>query len=234
MKHRIDGFPILATGQATGYRPLQISEFDFEQDTRNLTTTTAYANDQAVLEKKKIQLNSKVVLHHRPNLLSSTHPTTQAPPRRRQFQQNHPALLNVVVTMSSHEPSTVQVTLNSIHAISFWTWSSEDDVCAICQNPLDGCAEGCEFPGDDSPVVWGECQHAFHLRCLQQWLQTNNSCPICRRDWKYSSDENKTDAAKAAAAAAAAAAAVPDTATVPAADIVAIATAAAAAAMADT
>ena len=142
--------------------------------------------------------------------------------------------LNVVVTMSSHEPSTVQVTLNSIHAISFWTWSSEDDVCAICQNPLDGCAEGCEFPGDDSPVVWGECQHAFHLRCLQQWLQTNNSCPICRRDWKYSSDENKTDAAKAAAAAAAAAAAVPDTATVPAADIVAIATAAAAAAMADT
>ena len=171
-----------------------------------------------------------MVLHHR-----STRSTTQAPPRRRQFQQNHPALFKrVVVVTMSHEPSTVQVTLNSIHAISFWTWSSEDDVCAICQNPLDGCAEGCEFPGDDSPVVWGECQHAFHLRCLQQWLQTNNSCPICRRDWKYSSDENKTDAAKAAAAAAAAAAAVPDTATVPAADIVAIATAAAAAAMADT
>ena len=90
-------------------------------------------------------------------------------------------------------PSTMQVTLNSIHAVSFWTWSSDDDVCAICQNPLDGVAEGAEFPGDDSPVVWGDCQHAFHLRCLQQWLSTNNSCPICRRDWNFASDENKEE-----------------------------------------
>ena len=87
----------------------------------------------------------------------------------------------------------MQVTLNSIHAVSFWTWSSDDDVCAICQNPLDGVAEGAEFPGDDSPVVWGDCQHVFHLRCLQQWLSTNNSCPICRRDWNFASDENKEE-----------------------------------------
>ena len=92
--------------------------------------------------------------------------------------------------MVEHDCSSMKITINSVHAISYWTWSSDDDVCAICQNPLDGCAEGAEFPGDDSPVVWGDCQHAFHLRCLQRWLQTNNSCPICRRDWNFASDNN--------------------------------------------
>jgi anaphase-promoting complex subunit 11 len=60
-------------------------------------------------------------------------------------------------------------------------------------------AEGAEFPGDDSPVVWGDCQHAFHLRCLQQWLSTNNSCPICRRDWNFASDENEGEKNEAGA-----------------------------------
>ena len=82
----------------------------------------------------------------------------------------------------------MQVRLKKVHAVSFWTWSSSDEVCAICQNPLDACAEGAEFPGDDSSVVWGECKHAFHLRCLTRWLQANNSCPICRRDWSFASD----------------------------------------------
>ncbi len=24
------------------------------------------------------------------------------------------------------------------------------------------------------------CDHGFHLGCLWQWLQVNNSCPLCR------------------------------------------------------
>ena len=85
-------------------------------------------------------------------------------------------------------PTPMQVRLKKVHAVSFWTWSASDEVCAICQNPLDACAEGAEFPGDDSSVVWGECKHAFHLRCLTRWLQANNSCPICRREWSFASD----------------------------------------------
>ena len=112
-----------------------------------------------------------------------------------------------VPTMSDIQPSTMKVTINACNSISFWTWTGDDDdVCAICQNPLDGCAEGAEFPGDESPVVWGDCQHAFHLRCLQRWLQTNNSCPICRRDWNFASDNNGENAAANPEAVAAAAA----------------------------
>jgi hypothetical protein len=37
-------------------------------------------------------------------------------------------------------------------------------MCGICRNPFDGCPPESKFPGDDSPVVWGTCGHAFHLQ----------------------------------------------------------------------
>ena len=92
----------------------------------------------------------------------------------------------------------MEVRINKVHAISFWTWSASDEVCAICQNALDACAEGAEYPGDDSSVAWGGCDHAFHLMCLTRWLETNNSCPICRREWSYKS-ENAADGDSAGA-----------------------------------
>ncbi len=46
-----------------------------------------------------------------------------------------------------------------------------------------------KYPGDDSPVVWGVCGHAFHLQCITKWLssQTEQRCPFCRRTWEYKS-----------------------------------------------
>ena len=46
-----------------------------------------------------------------------------------------------------------------------------------------------KYPGDDSPVVWGVCGHAFHLQCINKWLssQTEQRCPFCRRSWEYKS-----------------------------------------------
>ena len=55
------------------------------------------------------------------------------------------------------------------------------------------------YPGDGAPVVWGVCGHAFHLQCISQWLQTKNTCCICRRDWEFES--NSADRADAHAAA---------------------------------
>ena len=90
----------------------------------------------------------------------------------------------------------MDVCINKVHSISFWTWSASDEVCAICQNALDACAEGAEYPGDDSSVAWGECDHAFHLMCLTRWLESNHSCPICRRDWNYKSENSNDGSSK--------------------------------------
>lgn len=43
-----------------------------------------------------------------------------------------------------------------------------DDVCGICRMPFDGCPPDAKYPGDDSPVVWGVCTHAFHLQCINR------------------------------------------------------------------
>jgi anaphase-promoting complex subunit 11 len=62
-----------------------------------------------------------------------------------------------------------------------------DDVCGICRMPFDGCPPDGKYPGDDSPVVWGICTHAFHLQCINRWLQsqTEQKCPFCRRQWEF-------------------------------------------------
>ena len=88
-----------------------------------------------------------------------------------------------------------------------WGDDVDGDVCGICQFPFEGCPPGVMYPGDGAPVVWGVCGHAFHLQCISQWLQTKNTCCICRRDWEFES--NSADRADAHAAANPAPAAAP-------------------------
>ncbi|KAG2492827.1 hypothetical protein HYH03_008983 [Edaphochlamys debaryana] len=83
-----------------------------------------------------------------------------------------------------------EIKVKKWHAVAAWTWEA-DDVCGICRAPFDGCPPDCKYPGDDSPVVWGACQHAYHLQCIQKWLSssdrsgTEQKCPLCRQPWEY-------------------------------------------------
>ena len=81
--------------------------------------------------------------------------------------------------------SRLRVSVKKVRAIAVWTWGASEDICAICQNHLDGCAPGIDFPGDDSGVVWGGCKHAFHLHCISDSLKTSELCPLCRRAWEW-------------------------------------------------
>ncbi|KAF8717614.1 hypothetical protein AX14_012098 [Amanita brunnescens Koide BX004] len=62
----------------------------------------------------------------------------------------------------------------------------EGDVCGICRVPFEGCCPSCKMPGDDCPLIWGECTHIFHMHCLLKWIGTAASkqqCPMDRRPW---------------------------------------------------
>ncbi|KAB2050335.1 hypothetical protein ERO13_A13G217750v2 [Gossypium hirsutum] len=53
---------------------------------------------------------------------------------------------------------------------------------------FDGCCSDCKLPGDDCPLIWGACNHAFHLHCILKWVNSQTSqahCPMCRREWKF-------------------------------------------------
>eukprot|EP01023_Acetabularia_acetabulum_P012998 TRINITY_DN1615_c0_g1_i17.p8 TRINITY_DN1615_c0_g1~~TRINITY_DN1615_c0_g1_i17.p8 ORF type:complete len:104 (-),score=13.49 TRINITY_DN1615_c0_g1_i17:1386-1697(-) len=86
--------------------------------------------------------------------------------------------------------STISVKIKRWHAVGKWCWDTNDKICGICHSPFDGCAPECKYPGDDCPVVWGQCGHAFHLQCIQAWEKNTSanqehSCPLCRRPWEY-------------------------------------------------
>lgn len=43
--------------------------------------------------------------------------------------------------------------------------------CSVCLN---------EFTEDDSLRLLPKCSHAFHVPCIDTWLQSHKNCPICR------------------------------------------------------
>ncbi|KAF9786110.1 anaphase-promoting complex subunit Apc11 [Thelephora terrestris] len=90
----------------------------------------------------------------------------------------------------------MKVKIKAWHAIAQWQWDTgntdhdegdgEGDVCGICRVPYEGCCPTCKVPGDDCPLIWGECSHVFHMHCLLKWIGTPASkqqCPMDRRTW---------------------------------------------------
>ncbi|KAF3778029.1 RING-H2 finger protein [Nymphaea thermarum] len=55
---------------------------------------------------------------------------------------------------------------------SFPAGSSAGSECAVC---LAG------FEGADMLRVLPKCRHAFHMDCVDKWLEGHESCPVCRQ-----------------------------------------------------
>lgn len=49
--------------------------------------------------------------------------------------------------------------------------SSSPSKCVVCLN---------EFQENDMLRLLPKCSHAFHLDCIDVWLQSNSNCPLCR------------------------------------------------------
>ena len=46
--------------------------------------------------------------------------------------------------------------------------------CSVCMESLTN------QPVDTEGLIQLPCKHTFHASCIKKWLNTNNSCPICR------------------------------------------------------
>lgn len=95
----------------------------------------------------------------------------------------------------------MKVTVKEVHSVFAWTWhipresrdaqfeaidaSDEgDDVCGICRANYNATCPSCKYPGDECPLVVGDCNHNFHVHCIYRWLDTDTSrglCPMCRQ-----------------------------------------------------
>jgi anaphase-promoting complex subunit 11 len=96
----------------------------------------------------------------------------------------------------------MKVTIKQWNAVAAWRWDMpEDDMCGICRNPYDSTCSKCKYPGDDCPLLKGECHHSFHMvlahlkvslsirlttekHCIFSWLRqeaAQEKCPMCRQ-----------------------------------------------------
>ncbi|VDL98216.1 unnamed protein product [Schistocephalus solidus] len=78
--------------------------------------------------------------------------------------------------------------INNWFGVGTWRWCTNDNTCGICRNTFETCCAECKLPGDDCPLVWGQCSHCFHMHCIINWLNTRQSgqlCPLCRQEWKF-------------------------------------------------
>ncbi|KAL0249142.1 hypothetical protein GEMRC1_004375 [Eukaryota sp. GEM-RC1] len=80
---------------------------------------------------------------------------------------------------------TFNLELLQYNGIAFWQWDTKDrDCCGICHNSFDAPCPKCELPGDNCPLLWGECTHPFHMHCILRWLDEKIECPLCRQEFR--------------------------------------------------
>ena len=64
----------------------------------------------------------------------------------------------------------LRVRIRRFHGVAKWTWNvgrgdeDEEEVCGICQSAFEGTPPGVKYPGDEAPVVFGVCKHAFERK----------------------------------------------------------------------
>ncbi|KAL7414952.1 anaphase-promoting complex subunit 11 RING-H2 finger-domain-containing protein [Mrakia frigida] len=94
----------------------------------------------------------------------------------------------------------MKVHVKNWQAVAIWRWDTaaqgedgkiapedpDEEVCGICRLAFDSTCPECKIPGDDCPLIWGQCTHVFHMHCLLKWIDTESSkgqCPMDRREW---------------------------------------------------
>ncbi|VDN17040.1 unnamed protein product [Gongylonema pulchrum] len=60
----------------------------------------------------------------------------------------------------------LKITILKWNVAAAWKWAVSDENCGICRMPFEACCNGCKTPGDECPLAFGECKHAFHMHCI--------------------------------------------------------------------
>lgn len=68
--------------------------------------------------------------------------------------------------------------IESIDLVGYWEWNLNYDTCAICRISLQ------EINNEDNHICIGNCNHVYHLECINKWLSKRNVCPLCNQSWE--------------------------------------------------
>ncbi|XP_041001754.1 E3 ubiquitin-protein ligase EL5-like [Juglans microcarpa x Juglans regia] len=89
---------------------------------------------------------------------------------RRARQRSVPETTTEMITSTSINISTAQLIPAHKYQKSV-SLVGEDGTCAVCL---------CEFEDDEELRTLPACMHSFHVSCIDMWLYSHSTCPICR------------------------------------------------------
>ena len=111
-----------------------------------------------------------------PPVQNILHPTTQQEPRRIYVEFVY--MINPIFFFPNPNSRTEQMHPASKSAIEKLEKVSVDQsimkdekACAVCCN---------DFKEGEEVQRW-PCKHMFHSACTKPWLETHNTCPVCRQ-----------------------------------------------------
>lgn len=80
-------------------------------------------------------------------------------------------LTNIIQENIDNEPHGLsQESLERLRNNSFLHNGEESQQCSICLESINA----------RDRIVNLQCEHTFHLSCIERWCESHNSCPLCR------------------------------------------------------
>ncbi|XP_054167009.1 E3 ubiquitin-protein ligase RNF38-like [Oppia nitens] len=98
--------------------------------------------------------------------------------------ENYEALLSLAERLGEAKPRGLA--RNEIEQLPSYRYKpenaheSDQTTCVVCM---------CDFEAKQNLRVL-PCAHEFHVRCVDKWLKTNRTCPICRGDASFTEHES--------------------------------------------
>jgi hypothetical protein len=80
-----------------------------------------------------------------------------------------------------------KVTVKKMAATAMWRIDVQNEICAICKVSLQELCTACEAApaGDACLIAVGECNHEYHMHCIDNWVRVGKAfCPLCKDAWE--------------------------------------------------
>ncbi|KAK6128090.1 hypothetical protein DH2020_038173 [Rehmannia glutinosa] len=110
-------------------------------------------------------------------------PTTTTTPRRRRRRFDFAAGHQEITVVGGHglDPCL----LKTLPVVTFDPKEFKDGLeCAVCL---------CEVSEGEKARLLPKCNHGFHLECIDMWLQSHSTCPLCRNPVSNQKTSNSVD-----------------------------------------
>jgi hypothetical protein len=84
-----------------------------------------------------------------------------------------------IVMISQSDAATIEKLVAAKGQVAAIRVTMKDTLCSICQDDIEPGAE----------VLKLHCRHVYHTACVVSWLESHNTCPLCRLEMPKDGDD---------------------------------------------